>query len=119
MRQPPFRKSQVDRRVKSALALRRNADPGPHNNCKLNRGGIVMLLDGGTHATGDFVGNKLMVASKGRWQTASKLENLKQSMAHARLSEGGLTQRRGKAYGVAAQSCTGSLQLMKKMAAWA
>ena len=102
MRQPPFRKAQVQRLMNSFVALRKSVgEVDPNNQCKLNKGDVIIFRDGGKRAIGDFVG-KLLTNGSGRWQRVCKLENLKKLSTQILLSEDGLKERRSRVRGVGA-----------------
>ena len=101
MRQPPYKKQQLQRLVNSFAALRKGIDDNPTNNCKLIRGDVVVFRDGGKKLPGDIVGKQL-VSGKGRWLQVSKYENLAKLTTHVLLSEDGLKERRSRVRGIGA-----------------
>ncbi len=102
MRQPPFRKGQLQRLINSFVTLRKSVGEADQNNqCKLNKGDVIIFRDGGKRAIGDFVG-KLLTNGTGRWQRVCKLENLKKLSTQILLSEDGLKERRSRVRGVGA-----------------
>ena len=97
LRQPPWRKQQVERLLRAILTTRKDiAEAGA---CKLVVGDLLLFKDGGKAVpANDFW--KMLTTGKGRVSRVAKQEGLGKISISVILAEKGLKERRSKVRGV-------------------
>ena len=95
MRQPPYRKQQVERLAKAVLATRSGL-VGHAGGCKLIPGDMVFFKDAGKPMLADAFWRMLLNNTKGRLSKESRREHVAKNSVHVLMAESCLKERRGR-----------------------